>query len=178
MDYSNNNKKGRPRQQWNPHWSLKILYGLWSAALAAVKIALGALATVLLICIVCGFVFVGILGNYLQDDILPQAYYNMENANLDQTSFVYYVDDDGNIQLLQQIHTSADRQWESLNEIPDDMVHAAIAIEDKRFYEHQGVDWITTVILLLLPLELLLLICMTSLCLSVFKVFIALVLQS
>ena len=145
MDYSNNNKKGRPRQQWNPHWSLKILYGLWSAALAAVKIALGALATVLLICIVCGFVFVGILGNYLQDDILPQAYYNMENANLDQTSFVYYVDDDGNIQLLQQIHTSADRQWASLNEIPDDMVHAAIAIEDKRFYEHQGVDWITTV---------------------------------
>ena len=25
------------------------------------------------------------------------------------------------------------------------MIHAAVAIEDKRFYEHQGVDWITTV---------------------------------
>ena len=145
MDNSNNRKKGRPRQQWNPHWTLKLLYGLWSAALAAVKIALGAVATVLLICVVCGFVFVGILGNYLQDDILPQAYYNMENANLDQTSFVYYVDDDGNIQLLQQIHTSADRQWASLDEIPDAMIEAAVAIEDKRFYEHQGVDWITTV---------------------------------
>ena len=145
MDNSNNHKRGRPRQQWNPHWSLKILYGLWATVLAALKIALGAVATVLLICVVCGFVFVGILGNYLQDDILPQAYYNMENANLDQTSFVYYVDDDGNIQLLQQIHTSADRQWASLDEIPDAMVEAAVAIEDKRFYEHQGVDWITTV---------------------------------
>ena len=145
MDNSNNRKKGRPRQQWNPHWSLKILYGLWSTALAALKIALGAVATVLLICIVCGFVFVGILGNYLQNDVLPEAYYNMENANLDQTSFVYYVDDDGNIQLLQQIHTSADRQWASLDEIPEALVEAAIAIEDKRFYEHQGVDWITTV---------------------------------
>jgi len=145
MDNSNNHKKGRPRQKWDPHWSLKILYGLWSAALAAVKIALGAVATVLLICVVCGFVFVGILGNYLQGDVLPEAYYNMENANLDQTSFVYYVDDDGNIQLLQQIHTSADRQWASLDEIPDAMVDAAVAIEDKRFYEHQGVDWITTV---------------------------------
>ena len=145
MDNSNNRKKGRPRQKWDPHWSLKILYGLWSAALAAVKIALGAVATVLLICVVCGFVFVGILGNYLQGDILPQAYYNMENANLEQTSFVYYVDDGGNIQLLQQIHTSADRQWASLDEIPEAMVNAAVAIEDKRFYEHQGVDWITTV---------------------------------
>ena len=145
MDNSNNHKKGRPRQQWNPHWSLKILFGLWSTVLSALKIALGAVATVLLICIVCGFVFVGILGNYLQNDVLPEAYYNMENANLDQTSFVYYVDDDGNIQLLQQIHTSADRQWASLDEIPEALVEAAIAIEDKRFYEHQGVDWITTV---------------------------------
>lgn len=145
MDNANNRKKGRPRQQWNPHWSIKILYGLWSAAVTAVKIALGAVATVLLICVVCGFVFVGILGSYLQDDVLPQAYYNMENANLDKTSFVYYVDAEGNIQLLQQIHTSADRQWAALDEIPDAMVEAAVAIEDKRFYEHQGVDWITTV---------------------------------
>ena len=84
MDNTNNRKRGRPRQQWNPHWSIKILYGLWSAAVAAVKIALGAAATVLLIGVVCGFVFVGILGNYLQDDVLPQAYYSMENTSLDQ----------------------------------------------------------------------------------------------
>ena len=145
MDNSNNRRRGRPRQKWDPHWSLKLLYGIWSTALAALKIAAGAMATVLLICVVCGFVFVGILGNYLKDDVLPEAYYNMENANLDQTSFVYYVDAEGNIQLLQQIHTSADRQWASLDEIPEAMVEAAIAIEDKRFYEHQGVDWITTV---------------------------------
>ena len=145
MDNSNNRRRGRPRQKWDPHWSLKLLYGVWSTAVAALKIAVGAVATVLLICVVCGFVFVGILGNYLKDDVLPEAYYNMENANLDQTSFVYYVDAEGNIQLLQQIHTSADRQWASLDEIPEAMVEAAIAIEDKRFYEHQGVDWITTV---------------------------------
>lgn len=145
MDNSSKRKKNRPRQEWNPHWTLKILYGLWTTVLSLVKIAAGALATVLLICLVCGFVFVGILGNYLQDDVLPEAYYNMDNAILDQTSFVYYVDNDGNIQLLQQIHTSANRQWATLDEIPEDLVHAAVAIEDKRFYEHQGVDWITTV---------------------------------
>ena len=142
---SDHKKRNKPQQEWNPHWSLKLLYGIWSGALGLVKIAAGAVATVLLICLVCGFVFVGILGDYLQSDILPEAYYDLESAVLDQTSFVYYVDGSGNIQLLQQIHTPADRQMARGDEIPEDLKNAAIAIEDKRFYEHQGVDWITTV---------------------------------
>ena len=145
MDNHMFKRKRKPRQEWNPHWSLKILYGLWSLALAAVKIAISAAATVILIGVVCAFVFLGILGNYLQDDVLPEAMYNLESASLDQTSFVYYVDDGGNIQLLQQIHTSSNRQWATIDEIPENLINAAIAIEDKRFYEHQGVDWITTV---------------------------------
>ena len=138
-------RKTRQRQEWDPHWSLKLLYGIWSAAWGLVKIAAGAVATVALIGIVCAFVFVGILGEYLESDILPEAHYDLENAVLDQTSFVYYVDGGGNIQLLQQIHTSADRQMATSEEIPQALKNAAIAIEDKRFYEHQGVDWITTV---------------------------------
>ena len=64
------NKKPRrakkPRQQWNPHWILKVLYTALSVAFSAVKIALGAAATVVLIVLVCGVVFVGTLGDYLQ----------------------------------------------------------------------------------------------------------------
>lgn len=138
-------RRNKPRQEWKPHWILRILYAAWSACFAVVKIALGAVATVLLICVVCGLVFIGILGDYLQEDILPESNYELSNYDVDQTSFVYYVDSDGNIQQLQQIHTSEDRQWASLDEIPDDLIHAAVAIEDKRFYEHQGVDWITTI---------------------------------
>lgn len=145
MDNVSRRKQNKPRQEWKPSWFLRLMYGLWSTAFAALKIALGAAATVALIAIVCAFVFVGILGNYLQEDILPEAYYSLENVMLDETSFVYYLDSDGNIQLLQQIHTSADRQWASIKEIPDDLIHAAVSIEDKRFYEHQGVDWITTI---------------------------------
>ena len=43
------------------------------------------------------------------DDILPEANYNLENASLDQTSFVYYVDAGGNIQQLQQIRFPENR---------------------------------------------------------------------
>ena len=63
----------KPRQDWNPGWILKILYTLGSAALSALKIAVGAAATVVLIVLICGVIFVGTLGDYLQNDILTEA---------------------------------------------------------------------------------------------------------
>lgn len=139
-------RRKKPRQEWDPHWLIKLAYTGTSVAISLVKIAIGAAATVLLILLICGAVFVGTLGDYLQDDILKEAdNWSMEDYDLERTSFLYYVDSNGDIQQLQQIYTTTDRQWASLDEIPEAMVHAAVAIEDKRFYEHQGVDWITTV---------------------------------
>ena len=63
----------KPRQEWNPHWLIKLGYGAVSLALSLVKIAIGAAATVLLIVLICGTVFIGTLGDYLQDDILADA---------------------------------------------------------------------------------------------------------
>ena len=146
----NESKKRRrskkPRQEWNPHWSLKLLYSLWMTLYSVFKIAVGAVVTVVLICVVCAAVFVGILGSYLEYDVLPEsANYEFSIADQEQTSYVYYVKADGQIERLQEIHTTIDRQWVRFEEIPENLVNAAIAIEDKRFYEHQGVDWITTV---------------------------------
>ena len=135
----------RPRQEWEPHWLVKLGAGAVSLAWSVLKIAVGAAATVLLIVLICGTVFVGTLGDYLQNDILTDAAdWSLEDYDLERTSFIYYVDSHGDIQQLQQIYTTTDRQWASLDEIPQALVDAAVAIEDKRFYEHQGVDWITT----------------------------------
>ena len=142
--FRKSNKK--QRQEWKPHWLLKVLYVLASTAWSLFKIALGAAATVILIALVCAVVFIGTLGDYLQEDILTEAAnWSMDDYDLEETSFIYYVDNSGNIQQLQQIYTTTDRQWASLEEIPEALINATIAIEDKRFYEHQGVDWITTV---------------------------------
>ena len=143
-----NSKKRRKklRQEWNPHWSLKTLYTLGSTALSVVKLAIGAALTVALILLICGVVFVGTLGDYLQNDILKEASdWSIDDYDLEKTSFLYYVDSNGDIQQLQQIYTTTDRQIATLDEIPQDLINATVAIEDKRFYEHQGVDWITTV---------------------------------
>jgi len=148
MDNENRKKRRmkKPRQQWNPHWILKLLYTVVSVAFSLLKIAVGAAATVVLIVLVCGVVFIGTLGDYLQEDILTEAAnWSIDDYGMDETSFVYYVDGNGNIQQLQQIFTTTDRQVATLEEIPQALIDATIAIEDKRFYEHQGVDWITTV---------------------------------
>ena len=138
-------KKKLERQEWRPHWMLRLVQFLVAAVAAVFKIALGGIATVLLVMVVCCFVLVGAAGEYLQEDIVPNVSFDLDNYSLDQTSFIYFVDNDGKIQRMQKIYTDTDRQWASYDEIPEDLIHAAIAIEDKRFYEHQGVDWITTV---------------------------------
>ena len=139
-------RRKRLRQQWDPHWLIKIGYGAFSLLVSMAKVAVVAAATVVLIVLICSAVFVGTLGDYLQEDILVEAdNWSMDDFDLEKTSFIYYVDNNGDIQQLQQIYTATDRQWAPLEEIPQAMVDAAIAIEDKRFYEHQGVDWITTV---------------------------------
>ena len=136
----------KPRQEWKPHWSLKILYSVWMTAFSVAKVALGAVITVVLILLICAGVFAGILGEYLQSDVLPvAATYELNISDQEQTSYIYYVNSDGEIEKLQEIHTAIDRQWVGIKDIPKNLINAAIAIEDKRFYEHQGVDWITTV---------------------------------
>lgn len=137
-------KNDRP-QNWKPHIILEILIKIWRILFGVVKIAAGALAAVLVIVIICGFVFVGKLGDFLQEDVLTDAVgINLNDLDLDLNSSIYYVDSEGHIQVQQEIAAKKRRTWVSYEDIPEHMIHATIAVEDHRFYKHQGVDWITT----------------------------------
>ena len=86
-------RRKKLRQEWNPHWSLKLLYMILSVAGSVLKIAVGAAATVLLIVLICGTVFVGTLGDYLQEHILTEAAdWSLDDYDLERTSFIYYVE--------------------------------------------------------------------------------------
>ncbi len=145
MAKNKKDKQSVPRQDWQAPLALRILHKIWLVLFSILKIAAGAAATVLLIVVVCAFVFVGLLGDYLQDDILPQSNMDMEGYDHKENSTLYYVDSEGQIQVYQQIYAETSSEWASYEDIPVNLINAAIAIEDHRFYEHQGVDWITTV---------------------------------
>lgn len=117
---------------------------VWKVVKSVFTATLLSLGVVTLIVVIGGFVFVNIFASYLQENILPMAKVNLDSYDLEKTSYLYYYDSRGDIQILQQLYTTTDRRWASYEELPEDLINAAIAIEDKRFYEHQGVDWVTT----------------------------------
>ena len=61
-------------------------------------------------------------------DVKPSGY----------TTFVYA--DDGKTEIQRFVASGANRVYKTLDEIPADLQHAFIAIEDERFYDHNGID--------------------------------------
>ena len=82
---------------------------------------------------------------YIQDEIMPQVKSSsaaLLEAGPELSSVVYYLDEkDNSWQELQSLHAEENRVWVPYSEIPRDMINATVAIEDKRFYSHHGVDW-------------------------------------
>ncbi len=142
---NNSTENNADRQGGTPRFSWNGVYKIWRVVFTCLKIAVAALATVFLICVVCAFSFAGILGDYLEDDILPTADLVLENYEMDAPSYVYSVNEKGEIAVLQELYASTDWKKADYEDIPKALINSAIAIEDKRFYEHQGVDWFTTI---------------------------------
>ena len=134
--------KEQPQELNTPKW-LRVLYNVWIWLFTTAKVVLGAAATVALIFLVCMFVFVSIVGDYLEEDIATDSHINLADYEVELNSFLYYVDE-GKIKEYQEVYSAISREWVGYEEIPENLINAAIAIEDHRFYEHQGVDWITT----------------------------------
>ena len=70
--------------------------------------------------------------------------YDITATKLHLTSVIYVNDENGNPQEYDSFHSIENRLWIDFSEIPDDMKNAVIAIEDKRFWDHNGVDWVRT----------------------------------
>ncbi len=58
----------------------------------------------------------------------------------DMASTIYAVDQDGNYKEYEQLYSEVRRVWVPIEKIPVHVQKAAVAIEDERFYSHQGVD--------------------------------------
>ncbi len=70
--------------------------------------------------------------------------YDLRTAKMDLTSYVYEVDENGETVQVQPVYAEITRNWVNFDDIPQAMKDAMVAIEDKRFYQHEGVDWVRT----------------------------------
>ena len=76
------------------------------------------------------------------DDCLSRAYdiaASMQEGDFMRGQDTYVYDAEGN-QIQQINEAQSNRIHVSIEDIPEDMQHAIVAIEDSRFYEHYGID--------------------------------------
>ena len=104
------------------------------------------LLTLLLIGLITGSIIVLVFALYVKAYINPTLDVDLLTSNQSQTTMLYYYDDNGVAVEMedQRLYGSENRLWVSYDQIPKHLCDAFIAIEDKRFESHHGVDWITT----------------------------------
>ena len=104
------------------------------------------LGTICLTGLLTGLLLVCFAAVYIRAVIVPAAAQQdyLGDLSIAQTSIMYYNDESGNPQPYLTLSSDQNRIWVSYDELPEDLIKATIAIEDKRFYQHNGVDWIRT----------------------------------
>lgn len=102
------------------------------------------IGTLLLILLTTGLLFACIFAYYVKTNLSQDLDISLEEMSLNLASTIYYTDDSGNVQTLAALHGTENRVWVNYENIPQYMEHAAVAIEDQRFYKHHGVDWYRT----------------------------------
>ncbi len=103
------------------------------------------LGTLVLIGITTGAMLACIGAIYVDQYINTDLDVNLEDFQLDLTTFIYYYNkDSGDYEILDELYSSENRVWVEYEEIPDYMLDAIVAIEDERFMSHHGVDWYRT----------------------------------
>ncbi len=70
---------------------------------------------------------------------------DLKAKSLNQTSFIMVQNKEtGEFEEYKQLYSTENRIWVNNQDIPQSMKDAIVAIEDKRFFDHKGVDWVRT----------------------------------
>ncbi|MDD6488812.1 MAG: transglycosylase domain-containing protein [Clostridia bacterium] len=102
------------------------------------------LLTGLMVIIITGIVIGVSLIFYIIDISNEPLNIDLHKTKLNLTSFIYVQNDKDEWEEYQQLYSSENRVWVDYQDIPKIMIDAQVAIEDKRFWDHSGVDWYRT----------------------------------
>lgn len=101
------------------------------AGFSAMKVLFLSILTIIILCMCFGF---GIIRGVL--DSAP----DISDVNIMPSGYATFVYDSNGNELQKLTGSASNRTSVSIDKIPADMQHAIVAIEDERFYEHQGID--------------------------------------
>lgn len=114
------------------------------AASSIVSSVFKVIGSLLLIFLLTGLMFACVFAYYVKTCLVPDLDLSLEDFQLSESSTILYQDSAGQWQELTTLAGKYKRIWVDYEDIPEYMSQALVAIEDKRFYEHKGVDWYRT----------------------------------
>ena len=103
------------------------------------------LASIALIIVIAMCIVVTGLALYITQFAESDFDVSLEDAELNTSSFVYAYDKEGNEVMIKQLSSDENRVPIDLEDLPVHVIYAFIAVEDARFFDHDGVDWKRTV---------------------------------
>ncbi len=100
------------------------------------------IAALIMVGIITGCIVAAVLTVYLLRLVNSDEQIRLEDAPMRYTTILYSNSKEtGEPEKMLELQTMEYRIWVSYDQIPKYMIDATIAIEDKRFLEHHGVDW-------------------------------------
>lgn len=98
--------------------------------------------TVLLIGVCTALVGLHFFKEYIDTVVTPNVTVRAEDYTMNLSSFIYYQDKEtGAWKELQNVHGAENRILVDFKDMSPYLWQAAVAIEDHRFFQHEGVDW-------------------------------------
>ncbi len=109
----------------------------------ALKVLIAVLSALMILSLSAVSVFAIYVGNNVETQVDLGIF---EKIGSDTVTRLYYFDENGNAVELtdDRLYGSQVTVYTSLDRIPQTLIDAFVAIEDKRFYTHHGVDWYRT----------------------------------
>lgn len=101
------------------------------------------IGTLLLVFVLTGAIFAGIFSAYINSSMRGKVEVYLDEFETKVSTELYYQEpESGEWVMYQTLFMDAEnRIWANLDQIPKNLQKAVVAIEDKRFNTHKGVDW-------------------------------------
>lgn len=119
-----------------------LLKKLWTKN--TLKVLGKTILTLFLIFVLTGCIVAASLTIYILKFVDTEADLDIDKDSLNYTSIVYGLNQKGEYAECERVWAGENRIWVDYENIPKNMKNAVIAVEDKRFLDHNGVDWLRT----------------------------------
>ena len=134
----------RPASHGMGYFTYKAIDTVMEGVASVVRFVLKIFGSAVIVLLLAGMLFAYIFAYYVKNCLVSELDVSLSDYRINQSSTIWYDDGSGEYKELVTLMGKENRDWVEYEQIPKYMEQAVVAIEDKRFYDHKGVDWYRT----------------------------------